>query len=45
MIGGSGKSGIVSINSAVSNTKGVKSVKLINQSVTGLYEQEIDLIK
>ena len=45
MIGGSGKSGIVSINSAVSNTKGVKSVKLINQSVTGLYEQEIDLIR
>ena len=27
-----------------SNIKNVKSIKLINQSVTGLFEQEIELL-
>lgn len=40
LIGGSGKSGIVSVNSAISNIKGIKSIKIINQSITGLFEQE-----
>lgn len=44
LIGGSGKSGIVSINSAVSNIGSVNSIKLINQSVTGLFEKETELL-
>ncbi len=44
-IGGAKKSGIVTTNSKVSEIKGIRSVKLINQSVTGLYENEIDLLK
>ncbi len=38
------KSGIVTTNSAVSEIKCEKSIKLIHQSVTGLYEKEIDLL-
>lgn len=44
LLGGSGQSGTVTINSALSNIKNVKSIKLINQSVTGLFEQEIELL-
>ncbi len=44
LIGGSGKSGIVSVNSAISNIKGIKSIKIINQSITGLFEQEKELL-
>ncbi len=43
-IGGAKKSGIVTTNSKISEIKGIKSVKLINQSVTGLYENRIDLL-
>ncbi len=43
-IGGAKKSGIITTNSKISEIKGVKSVKLINQSVTGLYEKEIELL-
>ena len=32
-------------NAKFSEIKDVHSIKLINQSVTGLFEQEIDLLK
>lgn len=32
-------------SSRLSEIKGVSSVKLINQSVTGLFENEIELLK
>ncbi len=44
-IGGAKHSGIVTTNSRISGIKRLKSAKLINQSVTGLYESEIDLLK
>lgn len=44
LIGGSGQAGAVLTNSALSNIKNIKSIKLINQSVTGLFEQEIELL-
>ncbi len=43
-IDGAGKSGAVTTSSAISEIKGVKSIKLIHQSVTGLFEQEVDLL-
>ncbi len=43
-IGGAKKSGAVTTNSRISAIKNIQSVKLINQSVTGLYENEIDLL-
>ncbi len=43
-IGGAKKSGIVTTNSKISEIKNIRSFKLINQSVTGLYEHEIDLL-
>lgn len=39
------KSGIATTNSKISEIKNITSVKLINQSVTGLYEKEIELLK
>ncbi len=42
---GAKNSGKVQLNSKISEIKGVRSVKLINQSVTGLYENEVDLLK
>ncbi|MGN1417703.1 MAG: type II CRISPR RNA-guided endonuclease Cas9, partial [Acutalibacteraceae bacterium] len=42
LIGGSGQSGVTSISNKLQSK--YKSCKLINQSVTGLFEQEIDLI-
>lgn len=43
-IGESKKSGVVSTNSVISEIKGVKSIYLVHQSVTGLYEKKIDLL-
>ncbi len=43
-IGGAKKSGIVTTSSKISEIKNIKSVKLINQSVTGLYEHSVDLL-
>ncbi len=41
-IGSAKKSGIMSIRNKIQ--KGYKSAKLINQSITGLFENEIDLL-
>ncbi len=38
------KSGIITTNLKVSETKGIKSFKLINQSITGLFETETELL-
>lgn len=43
-IGESKKSGVVSTNSVLSEIKGVKSIYLVHQSVTGLFEKKIDLL-
>ncbi len=43
-IGGAKSSGNVTTNSKISEIKNIKSFKLINQSATGLYEHEIDLL-
>ena len=43
-IGESKKSGVVSTNSVLSEVKGVKSIYLVHQSVTGLFEKKIDLL-
>lgn len=45
LIKGAKNAGSVRTNSRLSEIKGAKSIKLIHQSVTGLYEQEIDLLK
>lgn len=42
LIGGASRAGVISVNKIVSN---YTSVVLKNQSVTGLYEQTIDLLK
>lgn len=44
LLGESKKSGIVTTNSKVLPTKSISSFKIINQSITGLFEQEIELI-
>lgn len=36
--------GAIRLNNNISEIKNVKSIKLINQSVTGLFEQEIELL-
>ena len=38
------KAGVVSTNSVLSEIKGVKSIYLVHQSVTGLFEKKIDLL-
>lgn len=43
-IGLAGKAGIVTTNSKLSEIKGVTSVKLIHQSITGLFEQQVELL-
>lgn len=43
-IGLAGKAGIVTTNSKISDIKGVDSVTLIHQSITGLFEQQIELL-
>lgn len=45
LIGGAGKAGIVTTNNKISEIKNVKSIKLIDQSVTGLFEKETELLK
>ena len=45
LIGESGQAGVMVTNGKFSEIKDVHSIKLINQSVTGLFEQEIDLLK
>lgn len=44
LIDGSGQTGTLCLNSEISNIKGIKSIKFINQSVTGLFEQEKELL-
>ncbi len=44
LIGEAQKSGVLTTTSTLSEISNVKSVKLINQSITGLYENEIDLL-
>lgn len=43
-IGEGSSSGRVGLNSVLSEVKGVKSVYLVHQSVTGLFEKKIDLL-
>ncbi len=43
-IGGSGKSGAVTISNKLPSADKAKSFKLINQSITGLFEKETELI-
>lgn len=45
LIDESGQAGVMVTNAKFSEIKDVHSIKLINQSVTGLFEQEIDLLK
>lgn len=45
LIGESGQAGVMVTNVKFSEIKGIHSIKLINQSVTGLFEQKIDLLK
>ena len=44
LLGESKQSGIVTTNSKIAPTKNIKSFKIINQSITGLFEQEIELL-
>ena len=44
LIGEAKKSGIVTTNSKIAPAKNIKSFKIINQSITGLFEQEIELL-
>ncbi len=44
LIGEAKNSGTVTTNSKILPTKNVKSFKLINQSITGLFEQETELL-
>lgn len=42
---GEGKEcGAIQLSSKVSPSKNIKSFKIINQSITGLFEQEIELL-
>lgn len=45
LIGESKKTGTLKINSAISEIKGVSEIKIVNQSVTGLFETKVDLLK
>lgn len=45
LIGEAKKSGIATTNSKISEIKNITSVKLINQSITGLFENEVELIE
>lgn len=44
-IGEAQKSGMMTSNSVLSDITDINTIKLINQSITGLYEIEIDLLK
>ena len=45
LIGEKPNTGVMLTKAMFSEIKDVHSIKLINQSVTGLFEQEIDLLK
>ena len=45
LIDESGQAGVMVTSGKFSEIKGIHSIKLINQSITGLFEQEIDLLK
>lgn len=44
LIGGSPNAGGVRLNSNITDLKDVKNLSIINQSVTGFYEQEVNLL-
>ena len=44
LLGEAKKSGTVTTGSKIAPTKNIKSFKIINQSITGLFEQEIELL-
>lgn len=44
LLGESKQSGIITTSSKVAPAKNIKSFKIINQSITGLFEQEIELL-
>lgn len=44
LLGESKQSGIITTSNKIAPTKNVKSFKIINQSITGLFEQEIELL-
>ena len=44
LLGESKQSGIITTNSKISPSKNIKSFKIINQSITGLFEQETELL-
>lgn len=45
LLGESKNTGTVTSNSKLTEIKGIKRLELIHQSVTGLYEQRVDLLK
>ena len=44
MLGGSKKTGILTSTKTIDPSKGKHSFHLIHQSITGVFEQEIDLL-
>ncbi len=44
-IGGASKSGLVTTSAKIAPSKTIQSYKIVHQSITGLYEKEIELIK
>ncbi len=44
LVGGSKKTGATTTNSALSEIKNISKIYLVNQSVTGLYENKVDLL-
>ena len=44
-IGGAGQAGAVTSNNKLTEIKGISRIELIHQSITGLYEQRVDLLK
>ena len=44
LIGEAGNAGVTTISSNITGIGGITSVKLIDQSITGLYEKEIELL-
>lgn len=44
LLGNAKKSGIITTSAKISPSKDIKSFKIINQSITGLFEQEIELL-
>ena len=44
LIGEAGNAGVTAVNSNITGIGGITSFKLIDQSITGLYEKEIELL-